>query len=56
MPLFTANAIGQVGLNGQLAGTPSELLDQLRVALTKAGYVEQPIRTTFNPGTRLNSL
>jgi len=46
-PLFTANAIGQAGLNGQLPGTPNELLDQLRLALTKAGYVEQPIRTTM---------
>ena len=46
-PLFTANAIGQAGLNGQIAGGPSELLEQLRQSLTKAGYAEQPIRTTI---------
>jgi hypothetical protein len=45
-PLFTANAIGQTGLNGQIPGTPAELLDRLRQSLTKAGYAEQPIRTT----------
>jgi len=45
--LFTANAIGQTGLNGQLKGTPQGLLDQLRASLSKAGYAEQPIRTTI---------
>lgn len=45
-PLFTANAIGQTGLNGQLKGTPQGLLDGLRASLSKAGYAEQPIRTT----------
>ena len=45
-PLFTANAIGQAGLNGQVPGSPSEVLSRLRLSLTKAGYIEQPIRTT----------
>lgn len=46
-PMFTANAIGQTGLNGQLKATPQALIDQLRASLTKAGYSEQPIRTTI---------
>lgn len=46
-PLFTANAIGQAGLNGQRKGTPQALLDLLRGSLSKAGYAEQPIRTTI---------
>ena len=45
--MFTANAIGQTGLNGQLKATPQALIDQLRASLTKAGYSEQPIRTTI---------
>ena len=45
--LFTANAIGQAGLNGQRKGSPQALLDQLRGSLSKAGYAEQPIRTTI---------
>lgn len=46
-PLFTANALGQAGLNGQRKGSPQALLDLLRGALGKAGYAEQPIRTTI---------
>ena len=46
-PLFTANAIGQAGLNGQLNGTPSAVFETVKAALTKAGYREQPIRTTI---------
>ncbi|KGG32792.1 hypothetical protein [Prochlorococcus sp. MIT 0701] len=47
--LFTANAIGQTGLNGQLNGTPATLFPIVKSALTKAGYSEQPIRTTIGP-------
>lgn len=46
-PMFMANAIGQTGLNGQRAGTPEQLLTQLRQSLSQAGYAEQPIRTTI---------
>jgi len=46
-PLFTANAIGQAGLNGQRKGSPQALLDLLKASLSKAGYAEQPIRTTI---------
>jgi len=45
-PMFMANAIGQTGLNGQRDTTPEKLLNQLRQSLEKAGYSEQPIRTT----------
>ena len=45
-PMFMANAIGQTGLNGQRDTTPEKLLNQLRQSLEKAGYAEQPIRTT----------
>lgn len=45
--MFMANAIGQTGLNGQRAGTPEQLLTQLRQSLSQAGYAEQPIRTTI---------
>lgn len=44
--LFLGNAVGQTGLNGQLSGTPEALLLKLKDALSKAGYSEQPIRTT----------
>jgi len=44
--MFMANAIGQTGLNGQRDTTPEKLLNQLRQSLEKAGYSEQPIRTT----------
>ena len=45
-PLFTANALGQAGLNGQIQGTPMSVFGALKQSLTKAGYQEQPIRTT----------
>ena len=45
--MFMANAIGQTGLNGQRDTTPEKLLNQLRQSLEKAGYSEQPIRTTI---------
>ena len=45
--LFMANAIGQTGLNGQMKGTPQGQFAQLKAALTKAGYAEQPIRTSI---------
>lgn len=45
-PLFTGNAIGQAGLNGQVKGTPASVFSQVKQALTQAGYQEQPIRTT----------
>ena len=45
-PIFLASAIGQTGLNGQRDTTPEKLLNQLRQSLEKAGYSEQPIRTT----------
>jgi hypothetical protein len=45
-PMFMANAIGQTGLNGQRDTSPDKLLNQLRQSLEKAGYSEQPIRTT----------
>lgn len=45
-PMFMANAIGQTGLNGQRDTSPEKLLNQLRQTLEKAGYSEQPIRTT----------
>ena len=48
-PLFMANAIGQTGLNGQLNGTAETLFPIVKSALTKAGYSEQPIRTTIGP-------
>lgn len=46
-PMFMANAIGQTGLNGQRDTSPEKLLNQLRQSLEKAGYSEQPIRTTI---------
>ena len=46
-PMFMANALGQTGLNGQRDTTPETLLNQLRESLEKAGYSEQPIRTTI---------
>lgn len=48
-PMFMANAIGQTGLNGQRDTSPEKLLNQLRQSLEKAGYSEQPIRTTIGP-------
>ena len=45
-PLFSGNAIGQAGLNGQLQGTPDSVFSVVKQALVKAGYSEQPIRTT----------
>jgi len=43
--LFAANAVGQVSLNGQLGGTPDDLLAKLRTSLSSQGYKERTINT-----------
>ncbi|MEI6829353.1 MAG: hypothetical protein WCK64_05805 [Synechococcaceae cyanobacterium ELA445] len=43
--LFSANAVGQTSLNGQLAGTPEALLDKVKTSLSAQGYKERTSNT-----------
>lgn len=47
--LFAANAVGQISLNGQLGGTPEELLARLRASLSSQGYSERTTNTVSGP-------
>jgi hypothetical protein len=47
--LFAANAVGQISLNGQLGGTPDDLLAKLRATLTSQGYSERTLNTVSGP-------
>ncbi|WP_255111915.1 hypothetical protein [Synechococcus sp. Edmonson 11F2] len=47
--LFAANAVGQISLNGQLGGTPEDLLAKLRTSLSSQGYRERTINTVSGP-------
>jgi hypothetical protein len=45
--LFSANAVGQTSLNGQLSGTPEALLDKVKTSLGAQGYKERTINTVI---------
>ena len=50
--MFSANPLGQLALNSRHQNTTLEaLLAKIRADLTKAGYCEEPIRTSVTRGT-----
>ena len=50
--IFSANTVGQLSLNSQYKKTTLEnLLSIIRADLTRAGYCEEPIRTSVTRGT-----
>ncbi len=47
--LFSANALGQTSLNGQLGATPEGLLAKLQTSVSAQGYSERTLNTVSGP-------